>query len=146
MGRCSVICKDNGLFWIQICSCLSQEVIETHCIHSSNKSGGKHKSIDRRYCHCHSQLSSSLALAANLAIASLSLSLPRSIMTSGRPDVVAAFVYQHTVSHYGIVHKPCRVIDSLVQHIRSLSVSRNGPCQFHSKQHLMSSIRCKLIS
>ena len=74
--------------------------------------------------HCHSQVSSSLA--ANL---------PRPTMTSGRPDVVAAFVYEHTVSYYGIVHKPCRVIDSLVQHIRSVSVSREGPCQFHSKQH-----------
>ena len=108
-GRCSVIYKDNGLFWIHICPRLCQEIIETHCIHSANKSGGKHKSIDRRYCHCHSYLSS---LAANLAIDSLSL--PRSTMTSGRPDVVAAFAYEHTVSHYGIVHKPCRVIGSHV--------------------------------
>ena len=131
VGRCSVIYKDNGLFWIQICPCLCHEIIETRCIHSANKSGGKHKSIDRRYCHCHSQVSSSLA--ANLVIGSLSL--PRSTVTSGRPDVVAAFVYKHTVSHYGIVHKPCRVIDSLVQHIRSVSVSREGPCQFYSKQH-----------
>ena len=131
MGRCSVIYKDNGLFWIQICPRLCQKIIETRCIHSASKSGGKHKSIDRRYCHCHSEVSSSLA--ANLAIGSLSL--PSFTMTSGRPDVVTAFVYEHTVSHYGIVHKPCRVIDSLVQHIRSVSVSREGPCQFHSKQH-----------
>ena len=78
-----------------------------------------------------SQVSSSLA--ANLAIGSLSL--PRSTMTSSCPDVVAAFVYEHTMSHYAIVHKPCRVIDSLVQHIRSVSVNREGPSQFHSKQH-----------
>ena len=122
VGRCSAI---------QICPCLCQETIERRCIHSANKSGGKHKSIDRRYCHCHSQVSSSLA--SNLAIGYLSL--PRSTVTSGRPDVVAAFVYKHTVSHFGIVHKPCRVIDSLVEHIRSVSVSRERPCQFYSKQH-----------
>ena len=131
MGRCSVIYKDNELFWIQICPRLCQEIIETRCIHCASKSGGKHKSIDRRYCHCHSEVSSSLT--ANLAIGSLSL--PSSTMTSGRPDVVTAFVYEHTMSHYGIVHKPCRVIDFLVQHIRSVSVNREGPCQFHSKQH-----------
>ena len=100
-------------------------------IHSANKSGGKHKSIGRRYCHFNSQVS--FSLAANLAMDSLSL--PRSTVTSGRSDVVAAFVYKQTVSHYGIVHKQCRVIDSLVQHIRSVSISREGPCQFHSKQH-----------
>ena len=49
------------------------------------ESGGKHKSIDRRYYHCHSQVSSSLA--ANLAIGSLSL--PRSTITYASPDVVA---------------------------------------------------------
>ena len=91
----------------------------------------KAQAIDRRYCHCQSQVS--FSLAANLAIGSLSL--PRPSMTSGRPDVVGAFVYEHTVSHYGIVHKPCRIIDSLVQHIRSVSVCREGPCQFHSKEH-----------
>ena len=37
------------------------------------------RDVDRRYCHCRSQVSSSLA--ANLA---------RSTMNSGRPDVVAA--------------------------------------------------------
>ena len=63
------------------------------------------------------------------------LCLPRSTVTSGRPNVVAAFVDKHTVAYYGMVHKPGSVIDSLVQHIRSVSVSRKGPCQFHSKQH-----------
>ena len=124
VGRCSVIYKDNGLFWIQICRRLCQKIIETRCTHSAKKSGGKHKSINRQYCHCHSQVSSSLS--TNLAIGSLSLS--RSTMTSDRPDIVAAFVYEHKVSQFGIVHKPCRVIDSLVQHIRTVSVSREGNC------------------
>ena len=80
VGQCSVIYKDNGLFWIQICPCLCQEIIETRCIHSASKSGGKHKSIDRRYCHCHSQVSSSLA--ANLAIGSLLAALYRDFWPS----------------------------------------------------------------
>ena len=132
--------KENGLFWIQICPRLCQEIIETRCIHSANKIGGKHKSIDRRYCHCHSEVSSSLA--ANLAIGSLSL--PSSTMTSGRPDVVIAFFYEHTVSHFGIVHKPSHVIDSLVQHIRSVSVSRGGglPVPLETASRLMSLTLC----
>ena len=42
-------------------------------------------------------------------------------MTAGRPNIVAAFVDKHTVADYGVVHKPVRVIDSLVQHVRSVS-------------------------
>ena len=58
-------------------------------------------------------------------------------MTSGSPNVVAAFVNKHKVAHYGMVHKPGCVIYLLDQHIRSVSVSRKGPYQFHSK-HLQS--------
>ena len=64
-----------------------------------------------------------------------SLSLPRSTVTSGSPNVVAAFVNKHKVAHYGMVHKPGCVIYLLDQHIRSVSVKRKGPYQFHSKQH-----------
>ena len=63
-----------------------------------------------------------------------SLSLPHSTVASGRPDVVAAFVDKHTVAHYGMVHKPGGVIHSLVHHIRSVSVRKEGPCKFHSEK------------
>ena len=46
-----------------------------------------------------------------------------------------AFVDKHTVAHYGMVHKPGGVIHSLVRHIRSVSVRREGPCKFHSEKH-----------
>ena len=137
MGRCSVIYKDNGLLWIQICARMCQEIIKTRYIHFADKTRGKHESIDRRYCDCHSQVSCSLA--ANLAIGPLFL--PCSTMTSRRRDVVAAFVYDHTMLHYGIVHKPCCVVDSLVQHIRSVSVSRGGrvlPVSLETASRLMS--------
>ena len=96
---------------------------------SAKSCRGKHKSIDWQNCHYHSQVSSSLT--AHLTVRPLSL--PRSTMASGRPDVVAAFVDQHTVTHYGMVHKPGGVIHSLVCHIRSVSVRREGPCKFHSR-------------
>lgn len=133
MGRCSVIHKHNGLVWRQNCPRLCQEIIETRCIHSFKNCGEKHKSIDRRYSHCHSQVS--FSLAAHLAVGSLSL--PSSTVTSGRPNVVAAFVNDHSESLYGMVHQPGRIIDPLIQHIRSVSVSSDVPrnCQFHSKQH-----------
>ena len=63
-----------------------------------------------------------------------SLSLPHSTVASGRPDVVAAFVDKHTVAHYGMVHKPGGVIHSLVHHISSVSVRKEGPCKFHSEK------------
>ena len=47
-------------------------------------------------------------------------------MTSGLPNIVAAFVDKHTVADQGVVHKPGRVIDSLVQHVRSVSVRKGG--------------------
>lgn len=55
----------------------------------------------------------------------------RSTVPSGRPDVVAAFDDKHTVAHYGMDPKPSGVIDSLVQHIKSVSVIRKGPRKFH---------------
>ena len=91
----------------------------------------KHKSIDWRNFHCHCQVSSSLA--AHLTVRPLSL--PRSTVAFGRPDVVAAFVDKHAVAHYGMVHKPGGVIHSLVHHIRSVSVRGEGPRTFHSGKH-----------
>ena len=52
-----------------------------------------------------------------------------------RTDVVAAFVDKHAVAHYGMVPKPSGVIDSLVHHIKPVSVSREGPYKFHSDEH-----------
>ena len=112
---------------IQICPRLCQEIIETRCILSVNKSGAKHKSINRRYCHCHSQVLSSVA--ANLGI--VFLSLPRFTITSGRPDVVAAFIYKHTVSHYGIVHQVCFCLQGGAL-----------PVSLETASRLMSLIRC----
>ena len=63
------------------------------------------------------------------------LSLPRPAVTSGRPNIVPEFVDKHTVVDYGVVHKPVGVIDSLVHHVRSVSVSREGSDQFHSENH-----------
>ena len=131
MSRCSVIWKDKGYHLDpDLSSPVSgnyRDALHLFCQQKRRKT----KSIDRRYCHCHSQVLSSPA--TNLAIGSHFLS--RSTMTSGRPDDVAAFVYEHTVLQYGIVHKRCRVMDFLVQHIRSVSVRREGPYQFHSKQN-----------
>lgn len=59
-------------------------------------------SIDGRYSHSHSQLLSSLA--AHLTVCPLSQ--PCSTVTSGRQNVIATFVDEHTVTHYGVVHKP----------------------------------------
>ena len=89
------------------------------------------ESINERYCHGHRQVSSSLAVHLTVR----PLSLPRSTVTSGRPNVVAAFVRTNTEVPYGMVHKPGCVIGSLVQHIKSGSISREGPGQFHSNQH-----------
>ena len=85
------------------------------------------ESIDERYYHGHSQVSSHLTVCP--------LSLPRSTVTSGRPNVVAPFVRTNTGALYGMVHKPGCVIGSLVQHIKSGSISREGPCQLYSNQH-----------
>ena len=91
----------------------------------------KHKSVDWRNFHCHGQVSSSLA--AHLTVRPLSL--PRSTVAFGRPDVVAAFVDKNAVAHYGMVHKPGGVIHSLVHHIRSASNRKERPCKFHSEKH-----------
>lgn len=78
------------------------------------------ESIDERYYHGHSPVSSHLTVCP--------LSLPRSTVTSGRPNFVAPFVRTNTGALYGMVHKPGCVIGSLVQHIKSGSISREGPC------------------
>ena len=84
------------------------------------------ESINERYCHGHRQVSSSLAVHLTVR----PLSLPRSTVTSGRPNVVAAFVRTNTEMPYGMVHKPGCVIGSLVQHIKSGSISREDLASF----------------
>ena len=84
------------------------------------------ESINERYCHGHRQVSSSLAVHLTVR----PLSLPRSTVNSGRPNVVAAFVRTNTEMPYGMVHKPGCVIGSLVQHIKSGSISREDLASF----------------
>ena len=119
VGMCAMIYKYDVFIRIEIQPCLSQDVPEPLCIHTTDNCRMECEAIGMRNGKCHGDITPSMPAYLSVRL----VSDFGSSLVFDSPYIVAAFADENKVVHHSMPDKPTSVVVSFMDHIWPVSLS-----------------------